>query len=204
MNQPFEPPHPNGAPPTPPRRPRRRIWFWLGVTGAVLFLGFWAFAIWFSLTAGSPEDLDDASLAALGAACDEAFAALEDAPQFPEDGTADDNLARIEVEDAIFNEMLVAVDAIQPDSVDAARALDAWVNDWRALLEARAEFAADLADDGTARLRVPAVSAGSVRPISDRMNEYALARGLGQCGTDTLQAENVDGVRQYARPIEEN
>lgn len=197
MDQPFEPPHPNGGPKSPGPPPRRRIWRWIATAGLAVVLVAWGIAIWFSLTAGSPEDLDDDALAALAAVCDETLAALEAPPQLTQGASADENISRVEFENDVFTEMVDGVDAIAPDSGDAARALDAWVDDWRALIAARAAFAIDLTDDGTARLRVPSVSSGSVRPISDRMNEYATGRGLDQCTTDALQAENVDGVRAY-------
>jgi hypothetical protein len=197
VDQPFEPPHPNGGPKLPEPPTRRRIWRWIATVGIAVVLVAWGIAIFFSLTAGSPEDLDDDALAALEAACDETLAALEAPPQLTQGASADENISRVEFENDVFTEMVDRVDAIAPDSGDAARALDAWLDDWRALIAARAAFAIDLADDGTARLRVPSVSSGSVRPISDRMNEYATARGLDQCTTDALQAENVDGVRAY-------
>ena len=84
------------------------------------------------------------------------------------------------------------------DGADAATALDKWLDDWRKLDRRRAAFADDLADDGTARLSTPAVKSGGLEPITERMNGVrAAARKLDECQPDALQAEVVDGPRDY-------
>jgi hypothetical protein len=86
---------------------------------------------------------------------------------------------------------------VQTNGGDAQKALDAWVGDWRRLIAARGDFADDLADDGTARLLIPTTSNGGP-PITKRMNQYASQRSLDVCSSTTLQAEVVDGPRDYS------
>ena len=73
MNDQFEAPHPNGAvvvnepDPGDPRRRRRRRNIFIAL--AILIALVWAYAIWYSVTSDSPEDLDAAATSAVGAAC---------------------------------------------------------------------------------------------------------------------------------------
>jgi hypothetical protein len=199
----FEAPHPNGAvvvgePESPEqrraRRTRRRIFLAIAVVVAIV----WAYAIWFSVTQGSPEDLDEDARAAVAGVCAEALSELVALPDFTEASTAQDNVELVRRENAIFDAMVTDIDAVEPVNPDSADALDEWLEDWRDLVAARAEFADDLATDGTARLRTPAVSSGALEPVTERMNGYAIQRGVAMCQPDTLQAEMVDGPRNYA------
>jgi hypothetical protein len=198
VDQQFESPHPNGAVTVtePPRR--RRIPRPVLITVLVVVGAAWAYAIWYSVNRTSPEDLDDASNAAIGDACTGALSELRALPPLGEDASAAEGVALAEQENEIFTAMIEQFAAIRPDAGDdAVDAYRAWIDDWRALLSARAQFADDLAADGSARLETPSISSGSVRPITDRMNEYASQRVLVNCEPDVLQAEVVDGPRAY-------
>ena len=70
------------------------------------------------------------------------------------------------------------------------------------MIEARASFADDLAADGTARLNIPAVKKGSLEPVTDRMDTYALGRNLDDCRPEQLQVEVVDQPRNYAKLVD--
>ena len=204
MNDQFEAPHPNGAVVVQdkddghradPRR--RRIRRRLFIVLALLICAAWAYAIWFSVTRGSPEDLDDAATSQVSAACTSARDQLDALPDFTPDTTATQNVQLVRQENAIFATMIATIDEVQPTATDAAAALDKWLDDWRSLVRARAAFADDLAGDGTARLRTPAVKSGGLQPITERMNGFAQQRGLDECQPDVLQAEVVDGPRDY-------
>jgi hypothetical protein len=204
VNDQFEAPHPNGAVVVndtddghraDPRRRRRRRGIFVVV--ALLICAAWAYAIWFSVTRGSPEDLDDAATAEVSAACTSAHDQLAALPDFTPETTATENVQLVRQENAIFDTMIATVDEVQPTATDAGAALDKWLDDWRSLVRARAAFADDLAGDGTARLRTPAVKSGGLQPITERMNGFAQQRGLDECQPDALQAEVVDGPRDY-------
>ena len=203
MDQQFEPPHSNGAVTInePPQR-RRRIPRHVIVALLLVVCAAWGYAIWYSVTRTSPEDLDDAARADIGAACTAALEELQALPVFDAETTAAEGVTLVAQENEIFSRMIDRAAAVDVDAGgDAEVALESWTEDWRALVQARAEFADDLADDGSARLQTPSIRSGSVRPISDRMNEYALQRGLDDCSPDALQAEVVDGPRDYTQEV---
>ena len=69
MNQQFEAPHPNGAV-TKNEKPKRRRFlrpFLYGVLVVVIIL--WGYAIWFSVTRQSPENLDKDAQSEVASAC---------------------------------------------------------------------------------------------------------------------------------------
>jgi hypothetical protein len=190
-------PHPNGAVTVAEerKRPTWRRWLVLGVVVAIALL--WTFAIWYSVTRESPEDLDDDALVGLARSCETAESRLEALPDLPEEPTAAEVIALMDQEDEAFAAMVDDMGRITTSGDDAQGALDAWVQDWRDVLDARATFAADLEDDGTARFNLPTVTRGSLEPITERMEEYAAGRGLDQCTPLALQAEIVDVPRDY-------
>jgi hypothetical protein len=205
VNGQFEAPHsngavavqePDGAAPERTKSRRRRRTILLALL--VLVCIAWGYAIWYSVTRTSPEDLDDTAAAQVRDACTAALEQLEALPAFSSEFTAADDVDLVRQENEIFEAMVATTDAVEPTNADAATALDKWNDDWRSLIQARSEFADDLAGDGTARLRTPAVRSGSLQPISERMNDYARQQGLLVCQPDALQAEAVDGVRDYS------
>jgi hypothetical protein len=205
VNGQFEAPHSNGAVvvqepdgdapgPTRPRRRRRTILLALLVVVCIA----WGYAIWYSVTRTPPEDLDDRAAAEVREACTAARLQLEALPDFSSEFTAAELVGLVRQENEILYDMVAATNVVEPTDADAATALDKWNDDWRSLILARSEFADDLAADGTARLQTPAVRSGSVQPISERMNDYARQQDLTVCQPDALQAEAVDGARDYS------
>jgi hypothetical protein len=197
VNQVFEAPHPNGAVRVKEKPRRRRVRRQLLLAVAVVIGLAWGYAIWFSVTQKSPERLDRASRTAVANACTTARDELEALPDLTDRSTAADNVALVRNENDVLTRMTDRIDGVQPRGGDARAALQAWARDWRDLITARATFATDLAADGSARLRIPTVRRGSVKPISERMDEYATQRGLDGCRPQSLQVEVVDGPRDY-------
>ena len=193
----LEAPHPNGSAQTaddPPSRPWRRRAF---AAALVVVAIAWGYAIWYSVTRDSPEALDETARTAVASGCTDAVAALRALPDLSEDPIAEDAVELVRDENAVFASMVDEFRAVAPDDSDAADALAKWADDWDAVIAARAAFANDLEADGTARLEIPAVEQGGVRPITDRMDEYSQARGLDDCIAVSLQIEVVDGPRIY-------
>src|SRR5262249_22010430 len=125
-------------------------------------------------------------------------------PDLAKGATATDDVRLVRQENEIFHAMADRIDQVRPKGTDAHKALVAWVADWRKVIEARAKFANELEADGQARLRIPAVNAGSVQPVTDRMDTYAMNRGLDVCRPQALQAEVVDQPRDYSVAQEES
>jgi hypothetical protein len=197
VNQVFEAPHPNGAVTVKEQPKRRRLRRQLLLAVLVAVGLAWGYAIWYSVTQTSPESLDHASRTAVSNACTTARNELVALPDLTASSTAGDNVALVRNENVVLTRMTDRIEAVQPKGGDARAALEGWTKDWRDLITARATFASDLEADGTARLRIPTVSRGSVKPISERMDEYATQRGLDSCRPQNLQAEVVDGPRDY-------
>jgi hypothetical protein len=173
---------------------RRRIL----VGGAVVFCLAWAYAIWYSVTRTNPEDLDDETAASVEAACDAALAQLRALPAFDPGGGVEDDAELIEDENAVFEEMIERLAAIEPEGPDPDAAREAyreWLDDWRALVDRRAALIPDLLADGTARPDFR--REGGPEPIGTRMQTYVNAQGLSACDPSRLQIENVDRPREY-------
>jgi hypothetical protein len=199
VTQQFEAPHPNGAvtvrtsPPSPRRRRRRQVFLALLVAVGLA----WGYAIWYSVSQRSPERLDDSARAAVADACSTAKNALERLPDLGEGATAATDVSLVREENEVLTRMTDRIDSVSTEGGDPQAALDGWAADWRDLIRARATFASDLEADGTARLSIPTVSQGGLKPITDRMDLYATQRGLDGCRPGELQAEVVDGPRDY-------
>lgn len=198
MNGEFEPPHPNGAVHHrggSPAHPGRRRLFQATVIVVALA---WGFAFWWMWThRGSPERLDPAAHEQLAAVCSQARDELRALPDLGPQPTGPEYVSLVQQENAIFDDMTRQFEGVTPDEKDSRAALDAWTKDWTDLIGARRAFAADLAEDGTARLRIPSVRPGSLEPITERMNTYARARDLPDCTAEALQVEVVDQPRDY-------
>ena len=120
----VEQPHPNGAVTVVEerKRPTWRRWLVLGVVVAVALL--WTFAIWYSVTRESPEDLDDDALDGLARSCETAKTRLEALPDLPEEPTAADVIALMDQEDEAFATMVDDMGRITTSGDDAQGALD--------------------------------------------------------------------------------
>jgi hypothetical protein len=195
----FERPHPNGAVraggSTRARRLRNRI-----LVGVLVLAGLaWAYAIWFSVTRSSPEELDSDARAEVEDACSEARRALVALPNVDADSTVDERVNRITQENETFAAMTSRFGDVRPDGEDAAVALEKWSDDWRELVATRDAYASDLADDGEASpLEKPNAGRGDLEPITVRMNEYAENQDLEVCSPESLLIEVVEGRRVYS------
>jgi len=198
VNGSLEAPHPNGAVHVNndgPQHPWRRR---LLLGGLIVFGLAWGYAIWYSVTRGSPEKLDDETVTQIASACNGAVEDLRALPDLPESPSAEQAVTLVRDEDAIFDAMVAEFRNAAEDN-DAGDALRAWSDDWVLVIDARESFANDLESDGTARLEIPTVQEGGIRPVTDRMDEYARARGLDDCIAHNLQIETVDGARDYTK-----
>lgn len=193
-------PHRNGAAPTAATKSpssKRRRWI-LG--GLVVFLGLWAFAITYSVTAGgrSPERLDGPTASVVETACVGAQHALSALPQVSGKAAAPARATRISHEDAILNAMVDQLRGVHPTQKTPAAALTDWLADWQRLITARQHYASDLGTEGDRARFVEPATAG-VDPIVDKMNSWILEQGTrtDACNTGQLQAEVVFGPRIY-------
>ena len=202
----FEVPHPNGAAKNGSHRfhrgrriPRvRRGWI---IGGAVVFVGLWIFAIIWSVTVTrhSPEHLDDAAAADVEAACVAAQNALESLPALPDPAPGADRVARVRAENEILSAMTDRFDDVEPVDATPASALRQWTADWRRVIAAREQYANDLETQKRARFVVPA--ARGIQPVTDKMEDFVLEQSgrTNTCSTAALQAEVVEGERQYGK-----
>jgi hypothetical protein len=182
-----------GVPEDPSPRTAARPWVRsLVVAAFVAVLAAWGVALWYSLTRGGPEPLSPSAQQVLAGACGDALAELRAMPDL--DGGPVDP-ARLTAETAVLAGIVRAGRAAVVPGDDGADALAAWLDDWDALLAARAEVAAQRARGTTRRLVVPTDDRG--RPVTVRMDEYARYHGLADCSPITLQAEVIDGARFY-------
>jgi hypothetical protein len=198
VDQHYEAPHPNGAVTVNHRPKRRGVRRNIFVTVLIVVALLWGYAIWYSVARPSPERLDGSAKSAVARACTEARTQLAALPNLTKGATAADDVRLVRQENQILHTMTDRIDHVTPSGSDAHKALDAWVADWRNLIDARAQFATVLQAEGKARLRIPAVKAGSIEPITDRMDTYATNRGLDACRPQALQAEVVDQPRDYS------
>jgi hypothetical protein len=196
----LEAPHTNGAVTTSGNAKARSIRRRLLLVGAVVFVGLWAFALTYSVTAGgrSPERLNDPNAHSVETACLDARHALQALPQVSTNASANAQAARITSEDAILTSMVARLAALHPEQKTPAVALTGWLADWRRLITARQHYARDLRSMGDAARFVEPATAG-VDPIVDKMNNWILEQGTrtNACNTGQLQGEVVMGPRSY-------
>lgn len=168
--------------------------------GLIVFVMAWLVAITYSVTAGgtSPERLPDEIAREVEGNCRAAQRALTELPELQESSTPADLATRLDRENKILTRMFRRQRALHPEKDSPATALRAWVADWERLVKARENYAADLRTDGAdARFVEPAYK--DVEPIADTMNDWILEQGTRTetCNTDALQAEVVNGRRDY-------
>jgi hypothetical protein len=193
-------PHANGigpaTGPTRKRKLRRRLW--LGAL--VVFLGAWAIALTYSVTAAakSPERLNTADARVTETACVDAQRELTALPQVGLHATIDERSTRVSSEDAILTTMINQIRTLHPQSSAPKIALAAWLDDWQRLVTARQNYADDLHRLGSNARFVEPASAG-IEPIADKMNDWILEQGTrtDACNTGQLQGEVVEGPRTY-------
>jgi len=196
----LEAPHTNGAVTTSGHAKARSIRRRVLLVGAVVFVGLWAYALTYSVTAGgrSPERLNDPNAHVVETACVDARHALQALPQVGTKASAAAQAARIAHEDAILTAMVDRLGALHPQQKAPAVALKGWLADWRRLITARQDYARDLRTSGKDARFVEPATAG-VDPIVDKMNNWILEQGTrtNACNTGQLQGEVVMGPRSY-------
>jgi hypothetical protein len=175
---------------------RRRLW----IGALVLFLAAWAVALTYSVTAGgrSPERLDNADAQVADTACLDAQHAMAALPSVGIHSSVDARADRVASEDAILTTMLGKMLALRPQHDAPRTALNAWLDDWERLIEARQHYSNDLRTLG-ARARFVEPAAVGIQPVADKMNNWILEQGTrtDSCNTGRLQAEVVEGPRIY-------
>lgn len=182
-------PHPNGSTPRVRRSALRRRLMW----GALLTVAaVWAYGIWYSVNRPAPEPLDDAAHAAALAACTATLADLRAVPE--PSGAVEPGVGRVPTENEVLHRMVADLRRIEPDDPEGAEAFGRWLDDWDALIAARADFVESATEHDGARLRIPVADNA---PVSVRMDDYADMHDLGACSTQTLRAEVVEGNRAY-------
>jgi hypothetical protein len=194
-----EPPHPNGAVTTSGITKTRAIRRRVILGGAVVFVGLWAFALTYSVTAGgrSPERLDDPTARTVETACRDALHQLVAIPQLGDRPTFAQRAARLTSEDAIYTQMIDRLERLRPNKKTPAVALTAWLHDWQRMVTAREQYAHDLKANGKAAVfKEPG---NGIEAIPNKMNNWPLEQGTrtDTCNTGVLQIEQVDGPRAY-------
>lgn len=161
---------PSATEPTDPTGARR------GVTPAravvtvlvLLMVALWSYVLYLAIGPGRqdpPDRLADPDFApAAQAVCSAALDEVAQLPSATEVGTADERADAIEAANEVFAAMVDDLAALAPDG-EEGDIVAAWVADWRAYLEDRADYAEDLRDDPAARFFV------STRN-NDQMTEY--------------------------------
>jgi hypothetical protein len=147
----------------------------------------------------SEEPIGDAR-APVQAACDSARAELKALGKVDPDIELADLAERIDTETGILRRMVTRFAAADTGNRPGQNALDAWITDWSALLDARDRAADDRrAGDATSKW-LPAEAPGKAKAIDGRMDEYARRENVGHCTTTVLEADNLDGQRNYPDP----
>jgi hypothetical protein len=150
---------------------------------------------WGAFHENTAQPLDAASTDQLAHACDQALHELRALPQITGSSTLADRAGRVDTENRILVTIPDVAARLQPPNHEARAALRGWVGDWHTLLAVRERYARELrADLGRPELVLPVANG---QPITQRMIDFASTHNLEQCQTDNLQAEIVDGVRQY-------
>jgi len=198
-NPPPEPPHTNGAVTTSGITKSRKLRRRLLLGALVVFVGLWAFALTYSVTAGgrSPERLDNTTASAVENSCRDALQRLEAVPQLGDRPSFTQRAARLSAEDAIFTQMINKMERLQPSQATPATALKAWLHDWQRMVAARQNYAHDLRTKGrSAVFKEPGIG---IEAIPNKMNNWPLEQGTrtDTCNTGVLQLEQVDGPRAY-------
>jgi hypothetical protein len=157
---------------------------------------------WTLIGSHSPERLDDASAAAVSAACDRAQGELKALPN-PSPRLGADRVARVRAENVVLRAMATQFGTVHPPAKTPAAALQGWSADWGRMVDARDRYADALARSAATGVKVrfilPAVKA--VKPITGHMDDYVRENNprLDACFTRALQIETVEGTRDYKK-----
>jgi hypothetical protein len=180
------------------RTTRRRV----AIAAAIVFVGAWAIALTYSVTAGgrSPERLNDAEASIAEKACVTAQKQMGALPAVSAHSSIAARSDRVRREDEALQTMVNTMREIHPKSDAPRTALTAWLGNWQSLIVARQNYAHDLRTLGV-RARFVEPAATGIRPIADKMNDWILEQGTrtDNCNTGRLQVEVVEGPRIYGK-----
>ena len=140
------------------------------------------------------EKLDDKARSVASTACRATYDNLKTLPVLTSVESVD-RAKRLEQENTIFERLAVTLATARPTDRVGGEAYRAWVRDWHGVNKARSAYAVALrASPDFPELLLP--KDGSA-PITNRMNKYSRTHNLIVCATHNLQAEIVDGKRNY-------
>jgi hypothetical protein len=198
----FEPPHSNGAAHPAKAGRTHAPWEFVVLALFVAIVGIGIVLGWTLVGAHSPERLDDASAAAVSAACDHAQGELKALPN-PSPRLGADRVARVRAENVVLRAMEAQFETVHPRANTPATALQGWSADWVRMVDARDRYADDLARSAATGAKVrfilPAVNA--IKPVTGHMDDFVRENNprLDACFTAALQIETVEGPRDYKK-----
>jgi hypothetical protein len=202
----FEAPHSNGA--VHEAKPGRAHapWEFMVLTLFVAILCIGIVLGWTFIGSHSPERLDDASAAAVSAACDQAQAKLKVLADADPRGNGTQRAARVRAENAPLREMVTRMGSVHPRASTPANALRAWTADWGRMIDARTTYANALtalatSGDPNAKVRLIYPAVNAIKPVTDQMDDFVRENNphLDACFTGALQIEVVEGPRDYKK-----
>lgn len=196
----FEPPRRNGAAGSTTVPRQHAPWEFLILMLFVALMAILIIVGWMYFGSKSPERLPEAESTKLAAACSDAKTKLKALPNpSPRDGA--DRVARIYAENEIFDEMLGRMRATPIAKPEQADAVDAWIADWDAVVNARDKYARELdaakGTDNTVKFIVP--STRGLKPVTSTMDDFVRIQHphLDPCFTRGLDLEVNEGERTY-------
>lgn len=157
-----------------PPPPLARRWVWLAWIATVLGAAALAAGVTLAVVAGNrdaPGLIDDPKvLARIEASCSLMTSTVEAQPS---GRTPRERSLIVTDQNAAVDEMIDRIEALDSDVRAGDRPLEAWLDDWRALTDARDSYAALVARGGPEReVVVPFDERG--RPITERMEDALL------------------------------
>jgi hypothetical protein len=198
----FEAPHSNGAVHQAEPGRAHAPWEFLVLTLFVTILCIGIVLGWTLVGSHSPERLDDASAAAVSAACNEAQSQLKAIPN-PSPRLGADRVERVRAENVVLRAMVAQFETVHPPAKTPATAVRGWSADWGRMIDARNRYADDLTRAAVTHAKVrfiyPAVNA--IKPITGHMDDFVRENNprLDACFTEALQIETVEGPREYKK-----
>jgi hypothetical protein len=201
----LEPPHRNGAADSATATRSHAPWEFLIL---LLFVAMMAILIilgWLYFGSKSPERLPESEAARLSAACVDAKTALKALPN-PSPVQGADRVARIDAENDVFDQLISRFRAVPIAKPTQADAVEAWSDDWDAVVNARDRYARNLeaakGTDKTVKFVVPATR--GLKPVTSTMDDFVRIQHphIDACFTRGLDLELVEGERKYEKVTE--
>ena len=196
----FEPPHRTGAAASTTVPRQHAPWEFLILMLFVALMAILIIVGWMYFGSKSPERLPEAESTALAAACSDAKTKLKALPN-PAPLQGADRVARIYAENEIFDQMVGHMRATKIAKPEQADAVNAWLDDWDGVINARDKYARELeaakGTDTTVKFVVPATR--GLKPVTSTMDDFVRIQHphLDACFTRGLDLELVEGERTY-------